>query len=162
MKTLVVYDSQFGNTETIARAIAAGIGGEVTLARVADADAVSDLDLLICGSPTQGGRPTTAVQQFLKRLPALDRTHVAAFDTRVAAAEQGLPLRLLMGAIGFAAPRIEKALLRRGGRVAAPAAGFIVNGKEGPLLDGEFQRAEAWGRSVGAAAAAAASVIAAT
>lgn len=146
MNGVVVYDSEFGNTEAVAHAIAEGIGGNVRLARVGDVGDLRNLDLLVCGSPTQGGRPTAAIKEFLNWMPDLAQTQVAAFDTRFAPKGHGPALRLLMRVIGYAAPRIERALVKRGGRLAAPAAGFIVEDKEGPLREGELRRAEAWGR----------------
>jgi menaquinone-dependent protoporphyrinogen IX oxidase len=64
MKTLVVYDSVYGNTEIVARSIGDAILGEVQVLRVSqvktgDWDTV---DLLVIGSPTHGALPTDAVQ----------------------------------------------------------------------------------------------------
>jgi flavodoxin len=54
MKTLVVYDSAYGNTEKIARAIGGAIPGETQVRRVAEVSSAElvSLDLLIVGSPT--------------------------------------------------------------------------------------------------------------
>lgn len=142
MRALVVYDSVWGNTERIARAVGAGIetAGEVRVAR-ADSVEVADLDgvgLLVVGAPVQGGRPTKPVQEFLSRLKRLPGgTKVAAFDTRIG--------MRWVGIFGFAAPRIANVLQAKGGTPAAGPEGFIVMGKEGPLKDGEIERATAWG-----------------
>jgi flavodoxin len=152
MDALIIFDSAYGNTEAIARAIGAGIGEEARIASVADAHEVrwSGLDLLIVGSPTQGGRPTTAISALLKSIPsgALERTKVAAFDTRFSPAEHGYGLRILMKVIGFAAPRIAGMLQAKGGRLIVPAEGFIVQAKEGPLRPGEIERATAWAQQI--------------
>ena len=62
MHVLIVYDSVFGNTERVARAIAEGLGGQmgVRSERVGNVrDVMLDgLDLLIAGSPTRAFRPT--------------------------------------------------------------------------------------------------------
>jgi flavodoxin len=146
MKALVVYDSEYGNTQQVAKAIAEAIGGGTRYLDVDDARQASleELDLLVVGSPTQGGRPTKATQAFLKGLPRLDGTAVAAFDTRIDSAKSGFFLRALMGVIGSAAPRIDAALRGKGGTLAARPAGFFVTGKEGPLEDSELWRAAAW------------------
>jgi flavodoxin I len=60
-----------------------------------------------------------------------------------------------MKVIGYAAPKIAKSLIAKGGRQVAPPEGFIVLDKEGPLRDGELERAAAWARDVVAAAGAA-------
>ena len=148
MKSLVVYDSAYGNTATIGQAIAAALGSEVQAGMVG-AEArfeLGSLDLLVVGSPTQGGRPTAAIQAFLSTIPpnALQNTAVAAFDTRFAPQARGLGLRLLMRLIGFAAPRIARELQGKGGQLAVSPEGFIVTGKEGPLKSGEAERATAW------------------
>jgi flavorubredoxin len=66
MKTLVIYDSFFGNTEKIALEIGAGFGerGEVETLPVSQVtpEKVQGLDSLIVGSPTRGFRPTKRFQ----------------------------------------------------------------------------------------------------
>ena len=88
MKALIVYDSQFGNTEAIARAIAGAAGrGAARVARVGDVKVadLSKVDVLAVGSPTLGGRPTPAIKAFLDGIPAgsLAKVRVVAFDTRM-------------------------------------------------------------------------------
>jgi|SRR5688572_22640809 flavodoxin I len=149
MRAVVLFDSTYGNTEQIARAI----GGALEDCRVlavsqAAAREASEAELLIVGCPTQGGRPTKPIAKMLGGLGTrvLAGTFVAAFDTRFAAAEQSLGLRLLMRVIGYAAPKIAAQLEKRGGRLATPPEGFIVVGKEGPLRPGELERAHAWAK----------------
>jgi len=150
MKTLIIYDSTYGNTEKIARAIAGAMlpTDAVTMLRVGEANPteLGALDLLIVGSPTEGGRPTPAIQDFIGKIPAnaLKNIGVTAFDTRFAAQAQGMGLRLLMRVLGDAAARIAHSLQDKGGYLATPPAGFIVEGKEGPLKAGELERAAAW------------------
>ena len=40
---------------------------------------------------------------------------------------------------------------KRGTPLAAPPEGFFVKGSDGPLKDGEVERASAWGKAIGAA-----------
>ena len=150
MKALVVYDSLYGNTEKVARAIADAVGGEAKSVGKLDLSELKDLDLLIASSPTHGGRPSPSMQEFLNRIPnnALQGVKVAAFDTRFEKSEHGIGLRLLMTVINFAAPRIAKALESKGGKLVAEPEGFIVSGKEGPLKKGELERAKKWGGDV--------------
>jgi flavodoxin len=152
VKTLVVYDSAYGNTERIARACADALAPDSKLVTAAEAGGggLRDVDLLVVGSPTQGGRPTAAVQAFLKTLPSGDLAAkaVAAFDTRLLLRDQVFPLRLLMRLIGYAAARIAASLQAKGGQLVLQPEGFIVEGKEGPLRDGELERAAAWARKL--------------
>ena len=57
MKAIVIYDSQFGNTEKVAQAIHTALAarGESSLIRAADVTdaALAGCDLIVVGSPTQ-------------------------------------------------------------------------------------------------------------
>ena len=152
MKVLIAYDSMYGNTEEIAKAIGGAITGEIKVLR-ADETNASDLNLigfLIVGSPTQGFRATRPVQTFIEGIPAgsLKGIDVAAFDTRIPSGDVGKGLRFIMKVGGYAAPRIAKALEKKGGNLVAPPAGFFVKDKEGPLKDGELERAASWAKEI--------------
>jgi flavodoxin len=136
MKILIVYDSTYGNTEEIARAIGEAITGEVKVLRVGEADPSETFNLLIVGSPTHGGRPTQAIQDFTKRVPALNGAPVAAFDTRLSTG--------LVKIFGYAAGRIGKTLEKKDGILVKPPEAFFVKGTKGPLREGELERAASW------------------
>lgn len=148
MAALVIYDSAYGNTAAIAEALAEAIGGGARAQRFSDLNPTTlpDADLLIVGSPTQGGRPTQSLLNWLLRVPtgALAGRRIAAFDTRLPSADQNFALRTLMGLIGYAAPRIQKSLIAKGGQPVTDPEGFTVEGREGPLRDGELKRAARW------------------
>jgi flavodoxin I len=152
MKAIIIYDSLYGNTEQIAHAIGDGLTGEVNVVRVDDAHAseLKSFDLLMVGSPVHGGRATPKIDAFVKQLPAhaLEGKRVAAFDTRFESEEQGIGLRILMRVIRYAAERIAKALAKKGGRLVAEPEGFIVEQKEGPLKQGELERASNWAKAM--------------
>jgi flavodoxin len=146
MKALIVYDSVYGNTEKIARAIAGVLtpSGEVKVLRAGEANPseLKSVDLLIVGSPTQGGKPTKAIQDFLNKLlePAIKGIDVAAFDTRFSTK--------LVGIFGYAAGKIADSLKRKGGTLILPPEAFFVKSREGPLKDGELERAAAWAKRI--------------
>jgi len=152
MKALIVFDSAYGNTEKIARAVAAGLApsGDVKALRAGEANIseLESIDLLIVGSPTQGFRATKAIQIFVESIPdnTLKGMKVAAFDTRLPAAEVGKGLRLIMKMGGYAAPRIAETLKRKGANLVAPPEGFFVQDREGPLKEGELERAASWAK----------------
>lgn len=154
LQALIVYDSVYGNTHKIADAIADGIRYRIKVdtMKVADvsAESIMEYDLLVVGSPTHGGRPSQAVQDFLSSITpgGLKQTHVAAFDTRFSSEDHNVGLRFLMRMIGFAAEKIEKYLVDLGGTAMFSVSGYIVKGKEGPLKEGEVNRAREWGRSL--------------
>lgn len=137
MNTLVIYDSLYGNTELLARAIGAVTDtSEVVRIGNVDLSKLGTFGLVIVGSPTQGGRPTQATQDLLARLPSLDGASVATFDTRLTSK--------WVRVFGFAAGRIATVLKAHGGTLVAEPEGFFVAGKKGPLVEGEPARACAW------------------
>ena len=144
MNTLVVYDSQFGNTERIAQAIADTLRafGQARAVRVDPGHPVSfqGVDLLIVGCPTQGFRPTPAMLSLLEKVsPALlSGLAVVCFDTRFRG-------RLWKRS---AAVVMARQLRTMGVEPLVPPESFFVKAmkKEGPLLDGEVERATTWAR----------------
>lgn len=144
MKVLIVYDSVYGNTEKIAKAIGDAITGEVKVLRAGEVDSskLKTFNLLIVGSPTQGGRPTRAIQDFLNRISesTIEGINVAAFDTRLTSR--------FVRIFGYAAERIAKSLKKSHGTLIAPPEGFFVKGKEGPLKEGELERASMWTKEI--------------
>ena len=145
MKSLIVYDSTYGNTEKIARAIGAALTGDVKVQKAGEVNIaeLASYDLLVIGSPTYGGRPMPTVADFLGKIPddAVKGKNVAAFDTRIPTKFAKL--------FGYAADRIAKSLKDKGANLMVPAEGFFVNGKSGPLKDGEEARAATWAKDLG-------------
>jgi flavodoxin I len=146
MKAIVIYDSQYGNTEQIAKAFGSGFGEEAKVVRVGDVkvEDIAPYHFVVIGSPTQGGRETVAVKTFLGKLTgaALQEKRLAAFDTRLKSAWVKM--------FGYAAPRIEAAIKKKGGNTTAQPQGFYVKGRQGPLLDGELERATTWAKAIAA------------
>lgn len=147
MKTLVIYDSVFGNTEKVAQAIAAALGTQAVPVSQVEAGQMQGLDLLVAGSPTRKFSPTEGISKLLNSLPKehLIGTRVAAFDTRIDLETiDSKVFRFIVDKGGYAAKTIAKSLEKKGGRVAAPGEGFYVTGEQGPLKDGELERAADW------------------
>ena len=145
MKAIVIYDSTYGNTEKIAQSIGSAIGSGAKVVRISsvnpsDLDAV---DLLVFGSPTQGGRATEAMQAFLNKLPdsAIKGKNIAVFDTRMTMKIAKL--------FGYAAGKMYDNLKKRGGNFVALPEPFYVTSSKGPLKDGEIERAANWGKELG-------------
>jgi flavodoxin I len=144
MKTLVVYDSLYGNTKTVAQTIGDAIPGEVEVVHVGDASAsgLEAYDLLIVGAPTHGAKPSPDMGKYLDQIqaPALEGVNVAGFDTRMT--------NRLITLFGTAAPKIAKMLEKKGGTLVGPPGDFYVTGGEGPLKEGEVERAAAWAKEL--------------
>jgi len=152
MKTLIIYDTMYGNTKQIAKSIGDAITGDVKVLRIGEVNPseLGSIDLLIVGSPTQGFRPTRLVQTFIDNIPGhtLRGIDAAAFDTRIPASEVRTGLRLLMKLGGYAAKRIADALKKKGGNLVVSPEGFLVKGREGPLKEGELERAANWAKAI--------------
>jgi len=156
MKAVVVYESLWGNTAAIARAIAEGIGPEARALSTAQAsgEAIAGVDLIVAGAPLIGFRlPTEQARENIRKNPgngpapdlsqpsmrswlaALPKGsgRAAAFETR------------FRWSPGGATGAIARGLENTGYRQIAKAQRFIVKGKYGPLRDGELERAKAWG-----------------
>ena len=143
MNALVVYDSQYGNTERIAQAIADTLRefGQVRAVRVDAAHRVElqSVDMLIVGCPTQGWRPTPAIQSFLEGVSSerIGGLAVACFDTR---------FRMPRWLTGSAAKVMAGKLQEKGVPLLMPPESFFVKGGQGPLRSGELDRAATWAR----------------
>ena len=157
MKALVIYDSFFGNTEQIAQAIGNALGSpeDVEVLRVGNVkpEQLTGSKVLIVGSPTRGFRPTPAISNLLKSIPqnGLKGVKVAAFDTRFTMDEiesSVFILRILVNIFGYAAKPIADRLEKKGGELIIPPEGFFVEGTEGPLREGELERAADWARQI--------------
>lgn len=143
MSTLVLFDSNFGNTKTIADTIAAELGTQAMPLPSLGTVSMAGVDLLVVGSPINAWKPTAKMQAFLDGLGegALSGIRAAAFDTRV---------KLFIH--GDAAGKISHALEKAGAEIVARPRGFTVEGREGPLAAGEVEDARAWAQSIAVAA----------
>ena len=151
MKTLIVYDSVFGNTKQIALAMgnSLGSGESVVTLRVNEIkpEHLTGLGILIVGSPTRAFKPTKAISNFLNKIPSngLKGVKVLAFDTRMSTADvNSRLLNTLVKVFGYAAKPISNKLVKKGGSLIVPSEGFFVKESEGPLKDGEIERAAEW------------------
>jgi len=162
-RALVVYESMFGNTERVARAVALGLAEHIHVDLVRAGPGVTladDVDLVVVGGPTHAfglSRPSTRVsagqqgasgsaasgsglREWLETLPPPTAywPATAAFDTRVR--KPGVP--------GSAARSAARRLRHAGLPVVVPPMSFWVRGTGGPLLPGEEGRARSWGREL--------------
>lgn len=151
MKVLIIYDSIFGNTEQIARAISNALGSQddVEILQVSNVkpQQLIGMNLLILGSPTRGFRPTPAIKNLLRKIPmkSLKGVKVAAFDTRISVSDIESRIgRFFVNQFGYAAQPIADGLKKKGGELIMAPEGFFVKGTEGPLKEGELERAADW------------------
>ena len=163
MRARVVYESMYGNTRAVAEAVAAALSDryDVEVLPVHEAPpSLLGIELLVVGGPTHvhgmaSGRSRTAaatageqhhtpmdpsataatgLRDWLRRLEVEPGVRAAAFDTRI-----DKPAWLT----GSAARGIARRLRARRLDVVAVES-FLVDDSEGPLADGEVERAHAW------------------
>jgi flavodoxin len=149
MKTFVVYASHFGNTERLARKVAATLKEfgptEVVQTDSTQPVAWEEVDLLVAASPTEGFRQLPAMRSFLESLSpqALEHLSIACFDTRV---HMPWPLN------GSAVKDMARRLHQKGVKLLVPPESFYVQSIKGTqgavLLAGEEERAVQWARSL--------------
>lgn len=160
MRAVVVYESLWGNTAAVARAIAEGLGHETPALTTTEAvgEAVAGLDLIVAGAPVLGfALPTEKAREDIRKKPGKaptppDLSHpplrtwlaglpagnawCAAFETRLRWTLRG------------SSPTIMKELEQLGYRRLTEPRNFLVGGTYGPLRDGELDKARSWGEQL--------------
>jgi flavodoxin len=162
MNVIVVYESIYGNTRAIAEAVAEGLGGAELCPLPEAAGRAANAELLVVGGPTHmhglatkrsrqmaaeaihedggahvepGATDEPGLRDWLRDLPQSDGALAATFDTR---------LDKSPWLTGVASRGVAKRLRRHGYQVLGTES-FLVADSEGPLEDGELERARAWG-----------------
>ena len=161
MRAIVVYESHWGNTAEIAKAIAEGIGSEAQCLNTDEATpaVVAEADLIVAGAPIMAfGLPSDAMianagkdpkaprpadvshaplRSWLDELPA-GHAAAASFETK------------LRWSPGGATGAIDERFERAGYRKVSKGQKFWVATPYGPLRDGEVERARTWGSELAA------------
>jgi len=163
MTALIIVESMFGNTRTIADSVAAGLRTympvEVRDVSEAPTEIPADVNLLLVGAPTHrygmsrprtrriaAGQGATAsidkgVREWLKEVTGVPRGLLATtFDTRNAV--PWVP--------GSAAKAVARRLSRLGCHIIVRPESFHVEViPDGPLTPRDPERAEDWGKMIG-------------
>jgi len=168
MRSVVIYESMYGNTHHIADAIAEGLreSGDAVVVPVHDAtsDVLAGADLVVVGGPTHVhgmSRPSTRTSAA----DVLDQPDhnpdlvldpdaagpgvrewlegLAPMTTKAAAFDTRVDVAAVLS--GRASKGIAKGLRHHGFDLVVPAESFLVT-KETQLEPGEDDRARTWGR----------------
>ncbi|MFX0054764.1 MAG: flavodoxin family protein [Promethearchaeota archaeon] len=148
-KTIIIYESIYGNTKKVADAIAEGIreSGQIDciIAKTGEVHHTDDLakyDAVIFGSPNHNQEPSRNMLKFIERVGIvdLDTKMGAAFDTYTG------------GNKGIAVRKMEQAIRQKIACITFVIDGFSakVEGRKGPLAEGEIDRAIEFGKQVAA------------
>jgi hypothetical protein len=169
MRALVVYESMFGNTRTVALAIADGISAKMSVETLEIAVAPRilppDIGLLVVGGPTHAHGMTSrasranaarrtdgglvssgsGLREYLGSIRAEPGVVAAAFDTRVKG-----PMLFTGSAATSATRQLQKVRFKH----VEPPRSFVLDGATGPLVDrvpkDELDAARSWGASLAA------------
>ncbi len=175
MKALLVYESMFGNTEQIARAVAEGLSRRLPVQALDVGSAPltlgSDISLVVVGGPTHvfglsrvdtsadrrvAPHPDGRVTPVEGRNPAvvthgrglrtwLEGVHVGASGVAAAAFDTRVNRPRLPGSAARAA---DRQMRRQGMRPIVLPRSFHVCRTTGPLADGDSEQARQWGEQV--------------
>lgn len=139
MKTLIIYDSNFGNTKKIAETIALELKTKAHYVLDAEKIKPEEYEVIIVGSPINGWQPTQRIKDYLNSLKenSLQNLKATSFDTRVNVFFHG-----------DAAKKIAKQLKNAGAEIYTEPEVFYVEDKDGPLLINEVKRAIAWAKKL--------------
>ena len=171
MRSLVVYESMYGNTHLVAEAIARGLrsAGPVQVASVADAryENVHRYELVVVGGPTHAhgmSRPETRQSAIIASSREVDNLQhlepdaggmglrawldmLGLCDGHAAAFDTRLHAHALL--TGKASKGIAGMLYNHGFHLVAEPNSFLVD-RHHHLLAGEEEQAERWGAGLAA------------
>ena len=145
MKGIVVYDTSYGNTKTIAETISetlkeSGIAVDIFYVKDVKKLSAKYYDFLVFGSPTKFGTMSFTVKRFLGKVRNKEWMNkpFAAFDTEN---PENIERKE-----GSAAEKIAENLREKQMNQLLPVLKAVVLGWKGPLQEGEIERAKEYAR----------------
>ncbi|MFW9977909.1 MAG: flavodoxin family protein [Candidatus Thorarchaeota archaeon] len=145
-RAIIVYESVYGNTKKIAEAIADGLSttGEIEskVAKTGEihTDEICEYDVILFGCPNHNQAPALNMMKFLERASIV---HVkgklgGVFDTYTG------------GNKGIALQKLSKVVEEKFTGIQLMGTGFSakVEGRKGPLAEGEEAKAKDFGESI--------------
>jgi len=146
MKSLVVYDSYFGNTELVAKTIHETLKNQGTsklihVSEASDLD-IEDFDLVVVGSPTRYYKPTKPIVQFVREAKSYD-IQIALFDTRMDAEDHWI-LGPAERILGFAADTMATIVDMGRAQMDVEPLGVYVKTTQGPIGKRSLRDVETW------------------
>ena len=147
MRTVIVYDTKYGNTKQVAERIAEGLkeadGMETNLEYVKDVDTMrlSDYDAILIGAPVHMGAPSRTISKFIDNMAKLDlkEKRGAVFDTYLKTDyEKGV--KPMESRINQKVPGLK---------LVVPGLSVQVAGMSGPITEGELPKCTEFGKRIG-------------
>jgi flavorubredoxin len=135
---IVVFDSWYGCTQTVAEEIARGLSADGRIPTVVTN--ILHHDIIVIGSPDHFGTPTSRILTLLRSLRQSDlrRKRFAFFDTCFASDR------------GKVTAKMEAALRTRNPMISPPflQISIVVEGARGPIRPGEISKGRALGQTI--------------
>ncbi len=154
MKSIIVYDSSYGNTKKIAETIAETLkesGIEVDLFYVKNVKKLNakDYDFFVLGSPTKFGTMSFAVKFFLGKVKSEEWMNkpFAAFDTEN---PENIEQSRIQNKEWSAAEKIAQKLREKKMNQLLPVLKALVIGQKGPLVEGEIEKTKDYAKQLAA------------
>ena len=152
MRTLILYDSVFGNTLKVAEMIENHLSGERSLKHFGEVtqSLIDHANQLVVGSPTRGFMPTDTARHYLKHPDIIyEGKPCFVFDTRMGPDDvNSAILRFFMRKFKHAGDRMQHYLDKKGALLPLPPVGFYVTGREGPLRESTLDEVKSWTDSI--------------
>ncbi|WP_215144021.1 flavodoxin family protein [Exiguobacterium qingdaonense] len=153
MNILIIFDSLYGHTEKIAHVMQEELSKdhEARMEHVLNIGLgdLAHVDLVIIGSPTNGGSEMEDIKLFLKKISdnALRGKRTAAFDTSVVKENRNPIIGKIIDWFGHAVNRVEGEMIEKGATDVKKES-FFVDGETEMLKEGELERARVWAREL--------------
>jgi flavodoxin len=138
VKTIIIYESSFGNTKKVAEKIRENLNliekNDTVIKTVKEVDPIEVLnfDLILFGSPNHMGGPTRGIRKFIDKLKkvGLKGKKVATFDTYV------------RKNINKAVRKMERRIKEKipNAELITPGLSIKVSGVGGPVIETEFPK----------------------
>jgi len=132
----VIYDSNFGNNEKLAQALSTGLqraGLVVDLLKIGEFNhtSIQNYELVCLGGPTHIARISENMRVFLNDIKSTNLRGMKGFcfGTR-------MDSRMNIFDINGSAKKIERKLKKKGVKMVKEAVNVLVEGREGPLVEG--------------------------
>ena len=145
----VIYDSNFGNNEKLAQALSTGLkesGVFVDLLKIGDFNhsTIQNYGLICLGGPTHIARISENMKAFFTEIEgvSLRGKRGFCFGTR-------LDSRMNIFDVNGSAKKIQSRLKKKGVKMVKEAVNVIVEGREGPLVEGSEKAFTELGQELG-------------
>jgi NADH oxidase (H2O-forming) len=144
-KAIVIFESTFGNTRSVAEKIAEGLKSksslevEVTHIKKVDTRKLSKYDAILIGCPTHMGQPTRDTRNLVNKFSELDISGktVAFFNCWGTPACEGKQVKMLEEISLTKAPEIK---------LFSPGLSVRVPGAKGPVSGEDFKKCVEFGK----------------